>query len=220
LLCVCLLDDSYLSRFVKPHFLVSKAGRLYARKQTARDRFVYGTIAVGLVALSSAHMLGRFFSYRQLPAQTREAIEWTNPYHLASGYGLFAVMTKGRREIVIEGSNDGKTWEPYEFRWKPGEVTRRPRLAAPHQPRLDWQMWFAALGDYRQNPWLINCMQRILEGSEPVLALFATNPFPDGPPRHVRAMIWDYRFTRDDLATDAWWEREHPKSYTPVLSRK
>jgi predicted DCC family thiol-disulfide oxidoreductase YuxK len=220
LLCVSLFDDSYLSRFVKPHFLVSKAGRLYGRDLTARDRFMYACVAFALVALSSAHMLGRFFSYRQLPRWTREAIEWTNPYHPASAYGLFAVMTKGRREIIIEGSNDGKEWRSYEFRYKPGDVERRPPTVAPHQPRLDWQMWFAALGDYRQNPWLIAFMRRLLEGSEPVLALLADNPFPDAPPRHVRAMIWDYRFTRADVDTDAWWEREHPKAYTPVLSAR
>jgi hypothetical protein len=63
-------------------------------------------------------------------------------------------------------------------------------------------------------------MRRLLEGSEPVLALLANNPFPDGPPRHVRAMIWDYRFTRADVDTDAWWEREHPKAYTPMLSSR
>ena len=88
-----------------------------------------------------------------------------------NSYGLFAVMTTDRREIIVEGSNDGMNWLPYEFKYKPGDVNRRPAFVAPHQPRLDWQMWFAALGDYRQNPWFVNFCERLLQGSPEVLAL-------------------------------------------------
>jgi predicted DCC family thiol-disulfide oxidoreductase YuxK len=220
LLCVPLLDDSYLSRFVKPHFLVSKAGRTYAQVLTRRDLMVGGVVAALIVSLSTAHMMGRFFGYRQLPQPVLNAITWTNPFHLTSSYGLFAVMTKGRREIIFEGSNDGKNWKAYEFRWKPDRVDKRPRMVAPHQPRLDWQLWFAALSDYRRQPWLSATMRRLLEGSEPVLGLFADNPFEGSPPRYVRAMIWDYRFTGSDSSSDDWWVREHPRLYAPVLSRK
>jgi hypothetical protein len=123
-------------------------------------------------------------------------------------YGLFAVMTTERREIVIEGSNDRRTWREYAFPFKPGDVRHAPRLAAPHQPRLDWQMWFAAL----RSPelWFGNLLVRLLEGSPDVLALFEHNPFPDHPPRYVRALVYEYRMT--DLATrrrtGAWWHRE------------
>ena len=75
------------------------------------------------------------------------------PLRTVNSYGLFAVMTTERREIIVEGSNDGVTWLPYEFKYKPGDVNRRPGFVEPFQPRLDWQMWFAALGDVRQNPW-------------------------------------------------------------------
>ncbi len=177
------------------------------------------TVAALLVALSSAHMMGRFFGYRQLPTPVRQAIGWTNPYHLTSSYGLFAAMTKGRREIIIEGSNDGKRWQAYDFRWKPDRVDERPRVAAPHQPRLDWQLWFAALSDYRHHPWLMGTMRRLLEGSEPVLELFADNPFEGTPPRYVRAIIWNYRFTGPDMSASDWWVREHPRLFAPVLSR-
>ena len=84
------------------------------------------------------------------------------PLHIVSTYGLFAVMTTERDEIVIEGSNDGVEWREYEFRYKPGDVARRPRWNIPHQPRLDWQMWFAALDDPRRLPWFPRFLERLL----------------------------------------------------------
>jgi hypothetical protein len=106
-------------------------------------------------------------------------------------------MTTVRNEIVIEGSDDGTTWLPYEFPWKPGDVMRRPTFVAPHQPRLDWQMWFAALTPYRANPsqWFTQLLQRVLDGEPSVLALLASNPFPAKPPRYVRAVVWEYHFS-------------------------
>ena len=106
-----------------------------------------------------------------------------------NGYGLFMVMTTERPEIVVEGSEDGVEWRAYEFRWKPGDVARRPRFVAPHQPRLDWQMWFAALGGYEQNPWVRNLLARLLEGSRPVEGLLSRHPFPEHPQRYVRAVL-------------------------------
>jgi hypothetical protein len=136
-------------------------------------------------------------------------------------YALFAVMTTERSEIIIEGSNDGKTWLAYEFRWKPGDVNRGPAFTSLHLPRLDWQMWFAALGDYRDHPWFRRFLSRLLEGSPDVLALLETNPFPDGPPRFVRAVVYDYRFTDWDTRsqTKAWWRREYQRLYCPVMQR-
>jgi hypothetical protein len=121
---------------------------------------------------------------------------------------------------VIEGSDDGLTWQAYEFRWKPGDPARAPEFVAPHQPRLDWQMWFAALGELRASPWLVGLMERLLEGSPPVLALLERDPFAGRPPRLVRALLYDYRFT--DAATRGrdrrWWRRELRGPYSPVLT--
>jgi hypothetical protein len=145
---------------------------------------------------------------------------WLAPFRTFNSYGLFAVMTTSRPEIIIEGSNDGVAWLPYEFKYKPGDVKRRPRFVEPHQPRLDWQMWFAALGSYRQNPWLVIFCLRLLEGSRPVLALLEANPFPHAPPRYIRAVVYEYRFT--DFATrrrtGAWWRREEKGLYLPPIS--
>ncbi len=129
---------------------------------------------------------------------------------ISNPYGLFAVMTTKRYEFIIEGSNDRKKWEPYEFRWKPGDPRRPLRQAAPHQPRLDWQMWFAALDPRSIEPWLDNLQLRLLQGSPAVLALFRQNPFPGVPPRFIRLTIYSYRFAdlRVRRSAGKWWERE------------
>jgi hypothetical protein len=137
-------------------------------------------------------------------------------------YGFFGVMTTERREIVLQGSDDGEHWRDYELRYKPGDPQRCPRWSVPHQPRLDWQMWFAALGSPYRSPWLGNLMYRLLDGTEPVLALFANNPFPDAPPRYVRGMLYLYRFTDPEqrAASGACWVREPLGPFTPTLGRE
>jgi hypothetical protein len=112
------------------------------------------------------------------------------------------------------------TWLPYRFRWKPGELNRAPRWVAPHQPRLDWQMWFAALSTYRQNPWFVRFVERLLSNSPPVVALLAENPFPNTPPRYIRAVSCEYRFTTvaEHRETGNWWRRGEPKRYLPSVS--
>jgi predicted DCC family thiol-disulfide oxidoreductase YuxK len=141
-------------------------------------------------------------------------------FRVVNGYGLFRVMTKSRPEIVIEGSADGIEWRPYEFRWKPGALDKPPGWVAPHQPRLDWQMWFAALGSYRQNPWFVSLLERLLHNTPEVTRLLARNPFPDAPPAYVRAKLFEYRFTtaEEHRATGAWWKREERGQYLPAVS--
>lgn len=153
-----------------------------------------------------------------LPVAAADA--WLEPFRTFNSYGLFAVMTTERREIIVEGSDDGVHWLPYEFKYKPGDVNRRPGFVAPFQPRLDWQMWFAALGNYRQNPWFVNFCLRLLQGSPPVLALLEKNPFPNHPPRYLRAELYNYQFTHfaERRATGAWWKRELTGEYLPPIS--
>jgi predicted DCC family thiol-disulfide oxidoreductase YuxK len=143
-----------------------------------------------------------------------------SPFRIVDPYGLFAVMTTERAEIVIEGSMDGATWEPYEFRWKPGDVRRAPAFLIGHMPRLDWQMWFAALGGVRENPWFVALCERLLQGSPPVRALFAHEPFDRKPPRFLRAVLYQYHFTNPATrhATGAWWRREPRGLYAPPLT--
>jgi hypothetical protein len=134
-----------------------------------------------------------------------------------SAYGLFANMTTTRHEIEVEGSNDLREWRPYTFRYKPGEPGRRPMFVAPHQPRLDWQMWFAAL--QRPPAWFFRMMQRLLEGSPEVLALFADVPFAE-PPRYLRAALYDQHMTdrATRARTGAWYRRERLGLYAPPMT--
>jgi len=129
-------------------------------------------------------------------------------------------MTTSRPEIVLEGSDDQRSWKAYEFRYKPGDVNRPPPFVAPHMPRLDWQMWFAALSDYRQNPWFLSFCRRLLENQPRVTGLLETNPFHSKPPRYLRALVYEYHFT--DIATrrrtGQWWTREFKEIYCPILS--
>jgi hypothetical protein len=176
--------------------------------------------AVMLVALSIRPMVYLFDRDVHWPRLPERLFAWLEPFHLVSGYGLFAVMTTARLEIVVEGSDDGTSWKAYEFRWKPGDPTRRPRYCMPHQPRLDWQMWFAALGGYRTDGWFIAFLRRLLENARPVVGLLRTNPFHDAPPRYVRAVLYQYHFTdgAEHRVTSAWWRRERLRLHAPVLT--
>ena len=142
------------------------------------------------------------------------------PFEIANTYGLFADMTTERIEIQIQGSDDGVSWKDYVLPYKPGPLGRRPAWVAPYQPRLDWQMWFAALGNWRENPWFMSLMKRILDGQKPVLALFEQNPFPKAPPRYVRALAFEYRFTTpaERRATGNWWAQTPRGEYLRAIS--
>ncbi|MGH8093448.1 MAG: lipase maturation factor family protein [Chthoniobacterales bacterium] len=142
------------------------------------------------------------------------------PFRIVNGYGLFRVMTKERLEIIIEGSADGIDWKPYDFKWKPGGLDRMPAFVEPHQPRLDWQMWFAALSDARQNPWFFGLAFRLLENSPDVMRLLGNNPFPKKPPRYLRAELYRYRFSTlaEHRKTGQWWQRQDLREYLPTIS--
>jgi hypothetical protein len=177
-------------------------------------------LAVFILLVSGSETAARLFGARSLWQPMPGLLRWVSPLRTINSYGLFAVMTTTRPEIVVEGSNDGLTWLPYDFKWKPGDPKRRPAFVAPHQPRLDWQMWFAALGDYRGNPWFVNFLVRLAQGSPKVLALLERNPFPEKPPRYLRAVLYEYHFS--DFATrhttGNWWRRERKGLYCPEIT--
>ena len=135
-------------------------------------------------------------------------LEWVGPFRAVNGYGLFRVMTRERPEIVVEVSSDGQNWWEYEFRWKAGHPLRRPRFVQPHMPRLDWQMWFAALHPPSAQYWLDRLTRQILAGEPSVLRLLGPSPLVN-PPRYVRLAYYDYRFTTPEqrAETGGWWRR-------------
>jgi len=208
-LCLPLLDNAfYASVFNQP---------LRATTATAWPPLVSIAVAALLITFTVIRLL-RLFHLDARIVQTNG--NFLDTWPVVNHYGLFSIMTTSRLEIVIEGSRDGKTWLPYEFKFKPGDLKRAPPWVAPHQPRLDWQMWFAALSDYRLNSWFIGFLIRLLQGSAPVLALLKNNPFPNSPPIYVRAIVYDYRFTTraERRASGAWWTREKRWLYCPVYS--
>ncbi len=153
-----------------------------------------------------------------LPAKP---VAWLDPFRVANQYGLFGRMTWARYEIEFQGSNDGVTWIAYPFRYKPQRLDEAPRIYAPYQPRFDWNLWFASLGYWRENPFVIHTEQLLLANDAEVLSLFAGNPFPQSPPRKIRAVLWQYWFTdfRTKRSTGLWWRREYRGLYAPALER-
>jgi hypothetical protein len=143
------------------------------------------------------------------------------PFRISNQYGLFAVMTSGRYEIEFQGSNDSQNWTAYPFRNKPQALNGAPRIYAPYQPRFDWNLWFASLGDWRQDQIVPLTEVRLLENGKDVLALFKDNPFPQAPPRFVRAVLWQYWFTtrEEKRETGNWWRRQYLGLYAPQITR-
>jgi hypothetical protein len=218
-LCLFLLDDEFIGRIFPARWMTRIAQRF--RLETARwHRVVAGVLAVFIFWVSSFQIAATFSGFHWRPVD--EVLQAIAPFDIVNTYGLFAVMTTARPEIVIEGSNDGESWQAYEFKYKPGDPQRRPTFVAPHQPRLDWQMWFAALGNYQSDPWTLHFIGRLLEGSPDVLALLEHNPFPEAPPRYVRAELYEYRFAtpQEHYDTKVWWVRERKADYVPPVSMK
>jgi hypothetical protein len=149
-------------------------------------------------------------------------VRWLAPFRIANQYGLFAVMTHERYEIEFQGSTDGVNWVAYPFRYKPQDVMKAPGIYAPYQPRFDWNLWFASLGPWRQNTFVVQTEERLLRNDGAVLALFAGNPFVSAPPSKVRVVLWQYWFT--DIAekrkTGAWWKRKLLGAYAPALEKR
>ncbi|HUC84140.1 MAG TPA: lipase maturation factor family protein [Candidatus Acidoferrales bacterium] len=192
-----------------------------ALRPRLRWRFPLLAVVAAVVVASSSFMLALTLGFRsRLLAPLAMVAGVIEPFRSVNNYGLFAVMTTRRNEIIVEGSNDGVNWLPYEFKYKPGNIDRRPAFVAPLQPRLDWQMWFAALGTYQDNPWFVNFCVRLLQGSPEVAGLLARNPFPNHPPRFIRAQLYEYHFSHpaERRATGAWWRRELVGEYMPAIS--
>ena len=211
-LCVPLLDDPAIGRIL-PTRLTTMPPAL--DRPGFGLRVGRGILVAALATASVASMLVRFISTDSLPAPVPLMLRTIAPLRSVNGYGLFANMTTSRPEIMIEGSRDGRTWTPYVFRWKPGEPTRRPAFMQPHMPRLDWQMWFAALQGTQRAHWFRPFLARLAEGSPPVLGLLAADPFPEGVPRHLRSTVHLYEFSTPEERADTgrWWTRRFVGPY-------
>ena len=233
-----LLDDIFLVRFVPNRWraglsvpeesgaeLKSDAtGELLQEQSPAPATKKLGALRLAVTAVvltwifyaTTLPMLRMFWRGIPLPQAPVTAL---GPLRIANQYGLFAVMTPHRYEIEFQGSNDGQTWIPYPFRYKPQDLHTAPGIYAPYQPRFDWNLWFASLGSWQQYPIVPRTEVLLLVNDPDVLALFAGNPFPGKPPRAVRAVLWQYWFsTMQQKRTDGvWWRRELLGTYAPTL---
>jgi len=200
---VLLLDDRFL--------------RLRAPETAVRSDSWPARIALGLLLYATV-VIAPGLS-RLLPRPLLWPAIALEPFRIANRYGLFAVMTAERYEIEFQGSRDGAHWTAYPFRHKPQDPMQAPGIYAPYQPRFEWNLWFASLGGWRGYPFVVRTELRLLQGSTPVLRLFARDPFAGEPPSWVRALKWQYRFTTpaEKRATGAWWKREERGLYAPEL---
>lgn len=210
-LCLFAFDDRKLARL---SFAKQVAAIVKLSAPSRLERGISIAVAVIVLVLGLLH-IGNSFS-TGMPTLLRRAINYAAPLGIVNSYGLFAQMTTVRDEITIEGSMDGQSWQPYRFRYKPNTVRDAPHWVAPYQPRLDWQMWFAALGSYSENQWFVNLAERLLQGSPPVLGLFESNPFPDQPPKYIRANKARFTFTK--VGGAQWWSSEPAGAYLPAVS--
>jgi len=228
-----LLDDNFLE-FALPQrwkFLLTGVpqdqpviAESFSLGWLGRSRKLLGTLSLSLGALllawifyaSTYQILDGLMPSIPLPERPVALLE---PFRVADRYGLFAVMTHERYEIEFQGTRDGKNWTAYPFRYKPQDVSKPPRIYAPYQPRFDWNLWFASLGSWRGYPFVVSAEERLLKNSPDVLELFVSNPFPDAPPKAVRAVVWQYWFTnlKTKRESGPWWRREIRGLYCPVL---
>jgi len=183
---------------------------------------VLGAIAALVIGYTSILALPSFDRTARRPTWFESVARVIAPFNSLNNYGLFAVMTTSRPELIFEGSDDGHDWLAYEFPYKPGDLARRPKVVAPHQPRLDWQLWFAALGSADENPWVLSLCEQLLRGTPDVLALVAHNPFPEHPPHYIRVVRYDYHFTTfaERARTGNWWRRTPLDFYVESVALK
>ena len=237
-LCIPLFDDSFLARLARRRNRRAESPhRAHAASWRRLAPVAVATFAIGAVStLAFVEEMVRTLRSQQRSVQAGAALasipgpvvgaldicdtallswgrpailKWVGPWRTINGYGLFRNMTTQRPEIAVEGSRDGRRWHRYRFKWKPGDPGRRPGFVAPHQPRLDWQMWFAALHPAGHAHWLTPLAERLLRGHGPAVKLLASNPFPEQPPRHLRFVFYEYRFTDFETRrrTGDWWQR-------------
>jgi hypothetical protein len=190
------------------------------RKIMSAAGMLMSAVCLGLIFYSAtAQLLFKLAPSLPIP---EAPVRWLDPFRIANRYGLFEVMTHERYEIEFQGSNDGKNWIAYPFRYKPQAIDRAPGIYAPYQPRFEWNLWFASLGSWREYRFVVWTEERLLKNDPDVLALFAENPFAEAPPKQVRAVIYQYWFTdlKTKHATGNWWRREVLGDYAPGLERE
>lgn len=219
-LCIFLLDDRIIARLL-PERLQARIKTIPMPDSSRTLKTVLGISAVLIFATSIS-----FFAWRTLPVSyphfMNQTITIIHRLGLGHIFHVYPVMQVERQELEIQGSNDGINWYPYGFRYKPGPVDKRPPVNIPHQPRLDWMMWFLPPQIRDDDYWLQLLLMRLHEGSPQVLQLFEDNPFEDRPPLYLRVVAYEYHFTTPEerAITGNWWKRRYLGVYPYVKPRR
>ncbi|MBC7945022.1 MAG: lipase maturation factor family protein [Burkholderiales bacterium] len=216
-LCLLLFDDQAIGKWLPRKWRGARTKRTPSALATGVIA-VYGVVVV----LAGSGQIHAAATRNEPPVLLARLAELAAPLRTINTYGAFAEIITERQEIVVEGSLDGQTWREYTFKYKPDDVAGAPGFNVPHQPRLDWQMWFAALGNESRN-WFPDFLQRLLAASSDterdVLALLANDPFAGAKPKAVRAVIYEYRFASpEQRALGLWWERRQTGLYYPAMT--
>ena len=219
-LCIFLLDDRFISRFM-PGRLIERARSVKIAGPSRISSAVLSVVAILILVTSAGTFVMRTLPVNY-PAVAVRSFAAVYNYGIGHIFHVYPVMQVERQELEIQGSNDGINWRPYGFRYKPGPINKRPPVNIPHQPRLDWMMWFLPPQARGDDLWLNMLLKRLHEGSPQVLQLFEYNPFPDRPPRFLRVVAYDYRFTtpEEKAATGNWWQRSYLGIFPYVKPRR
>lgn len=214
LLCLFLFDDEDVEKRLPARLVSAIRQKQYSPGPIAHAVAVFWMC---LVLLICATHIWIYHARRTPVAPLNYLVQVTSAFSLINNYGPFAIMTTERPEIIVEGSIDGKSWQTYQFKYKPVNLDQHLKWNIPHQPRLDWQMWFAALEKPTADSWFARFMGKVQEGSPQVLSLLAANPFPEKPPVYVRALLYRYFYTTPEqrAATGQIWQREYLGVYWP-----
>ncbi|MBK9294737.1 MAG: lipase maturation factor family protein [Oligoflexia bacterium] len=201
-LCLACFDD----RFYRKLFNITLPTKLNKNRKQIIAAYIYAMLA-GVLSINTVK---NFFSSRQVMNSSFD------PLHLVNTYGAFGSVTPVRNEIIIEGSMDGKEWKEYEFKGKPGDIYKTPPLVSPYHYKLDWQMWFAAMGVYQHNPWFLNLCSKLLQNDSLALSLIQKAPFENKAPIYIRAHLYEYHFT--EIGERGWWKRRFVREYLPPIA--
>jgi uncharacterized membrane protein YphA (DoxX/SURF4 family) len=215
-LCLFLLDDRALRILLPARW--RRAPHPARAAAPGRLRAIGLSALAGVLVFASAVQGWEMFSGSAAPAWAAAVEEPLNALRAVNKYHVFPTIKTERLELVVEGSMDREHWKTYVFRYKPGDPSRRPRFVVPHQPRLDWMMWFVPARHPLNLMWFEHFAERLLENAEPVTALLEHNPFPDEPPRYLRVTLYHYRFTTPEerRETGDWWVRESRGRFWPL----
>lgn len=230
-LCIPLIDDAWIEKLIPWGAARKLRLYLFSQERSGSDAVATMTIqetplrrvsnwsfklsAIVFFVLAFCQFITNIIGSYILPTKLGRILTVLSPTRIFNSYGMFAVMTKKRPEIVFEGSLDGKNWRPYVFKYKVDDQYKAPPVVAPHMPRLDWRLWFASMQDISENPWVMSLVRHMLKGDPAVLTAFKSNPFPQSKPKFIRAYVYDYHFTDWEKLSrkGQWWWRDNKRVY-------